>query len=452
MLISRNPTTNEVLAQYEFMSDAELHQSLLHASTAFKDWQALSFEERANYFQRVATLLLQHKETAAVLMAKEMGKPIAQGIAEVEKCAWVCEYFANEAATMLQEHNITTEYRISKVVFQPLGVVFAIMPWNFPFWQVFRCIAPTMMAGNTVVLKHSPEVTGCALIIEELMREAGFPPGAFTLIRATVEQAAEVIASPNVAAVTLTGSTRAGKAVAQIAGAHLKKTVLELGGSDPYIILEDCDVERAAQICVNARIVNSGQSCVAAKRFIVVEAVRERFEEAFVEFLRMKVVGSALDPATHIGPLARLDLRDALQHQMDESIRLGARVLLQGGTTGQGAYFRPAVLSNVEQGMPAYEEELFGPVAAIIGARNEQDAIRIANDSVYGLGAAVFTSDAQRGERVALALDAGCCFVNDFVKSDPRLPFGGVKLSGWGRELSLFGIREFVNAKTLCVA
>lgn len=452
MLRSCNPATGEIVATYPFMSDAEVEQCVVSARTAFLQWRSSQFSERRTLMLRLAHVLRQYKQAASEMMTIEMGKPIAQSLAEVEKCAWCCEYFATNAEEMLAPLTIPTEYSESGVYFQPMGVLFAIMPWNFPFWQVFRCVAPALMAGNTVVVKHSPEVTGCALMIQEIIRNAGFPDGTYTAVLATHQQAANIIAHQHISAVTFTGSTRAGKTVAAITGANAKKCVLELGGSDPYIILDDADLRFAAETCVQARIVNSGQSCVAAKRFIVMSNIRHQFEELFVEFMQSKVVGNPLDSATHIGPLARTDLRDTLWQQTTQSIANGATVLLQGGPTERGAYFTPMVLTDVQQSMAAYSQELFGPVAAIIPVATEEDAIHVANDSDYGLGSAVFTSDTVRGKRVALALDTGVCAVNDFVKSDPRLPFGGVKDSGFGRELSVFGIREFVTVKTLCVA
>jgi len=328
-----------------------------------------------------------------------------------------------------------------------------VMPWNFPFWQVFRFAAPALMAGNVGLLKHSSNVCGCALSIEEILHTAGVPRGAFRALLIESKRVARVISAPEVKAVTLTGSTPAGQAVAAKAGEVLKKTVLELGGSDPYVVLEDADLEAAAEACVSSRLVNSGQSCVAAKRFIVIESVRRRFEELFVEKMKAKRMGDPLVPGVDIGPLARRDLRDDLQQQVQRSLAKGARALLGGqSTTGPTAFFAPCVLTDVAPGMAAFDEELFGPVAALVGAKDETQAIRLANQSAFGLGAAVFTSDLERGERIAAeSLEAGSCFVNTFVRSDPRLPFGGIKESGYGRELSAFGIREFVNVKTVYV-
>jgi succinate-semialdehyde dehydrogenase/glutarate-semialdehyde dehydrogenase len=382
-----------------------------------------------------------------------MGKPIRDGRAEAEKCAWVCEYYAEQAEAFLQPEIIPTDASKSFVTFQPSGVVLAVMPWNFPFWQVFRFAAPALMAGNTGVLKHASNVPGCALAIEEVFRQAGFPDHAFRTLLIGSQHVEAVIAHPLVTAVTLTGSTPAGKAVARKAGEMIKKTVLELGGSDAYVVLEDADLDATVTACVASRLVNAGQSCIAAKRFVVVESIRTRFEEAFVTQMRTAKVGDPLDEQTQVGPLARHDLRDALHHQVQASLAKGATCLLGGVLPeSKGAFYPPTVLTQVTKGMPAYDDELFGPVAAIIAVPDEPAAIRVANDSVFGLGAAVFTKDIAKGERIAAyELDAGCCFVNAFVKSDPRLPFGGIKESGYGRELSSYGIKEFVNIKTVYV-
>jgi succinate-semialdehyde dehydrogenase/glutarate-semialdehyde dehydrogenase len=382
-----------------------------------------------------------------------MGKPVAQGRAEAEKCAGTCEWVAEHGAALLAPQEVKTEASHSFVTFAPLGPVLAVMPWNFPFWQVVRFAAPALMAGNAGVLKHAGNVSGCALALEELFRDAGFPADLFRTALVGSGRVAEIIAAPEIRAVTLTGSTEAGRAVAAQAGAVLKKTVLELGGSDPYLVLEDADLDLAAETCAASRLINSGQSCIAAKRFIVVEAVRARFEELFVARMKARRLGDPMDEATEIGPLARHDLRDSLHDQVTRSLAAGARLLV-GGTVpaGKGAYYPATVLTGVARGMPAFDEEMFGPVAAIVPVKDEAAAIRAANDSPFGLGAAVFTRDAARGERLAAeSLEAGSCFVNALVKSDPRLPFGGIKDSGYGRELSSFGIREFVNVKTVYV-
>ncbi|HET8646273.1 MAG TPA: NAD-dependent succinate-semialdehyde dehydrogenase, partial [Vicinamibacteria bacterium] len=388
----------------------------------------------------------------ARLAALEMGKPVAQGRAEADKCALVCRFYAQEAERFLAPQAVATAASSSRVVFEPLGPVLAVMPWNFPYWQVFRFAAPALMAGNAGLLKHASNVSGCALAIEALLHEAGFPPALFRTLLIGSDRVASVIEAPEVKAVTLTGSTPAGKAVAGQAGSLLKKTVLELGGSDPYLVLEDADLEAAAESCAASRLINSGQSCIAAKRFMVVEPVRARFEEAFVERMRARRMGDPLDAEVQVGPQARHDLRDGVQAQVTASVEAGARLLL-GGTVpeGPGAFYPPTVLTGVRKGMAAFDEEVFGPVAAVVPVKDEEEAVRAANDTPFGLGAAVFTRDLQRGQRLAARLEAGNVFVNTHVQSDPRLPFGGVKESGYGRELGEFGIREFVNVKTVYV-
>lgn len=384
-------------------------------------------------------------------MTEEMGKPIQQSRSEIEKCAWVCDYFAEKGEEFLRDISIESDASNSFVSFQPLGVVLAIMPWNFPYWQVFRFAVPSLMAGNAGVLKHASNVTGCALAIEEVFREAGFPEDLFRTLIISSKEMDKVIELEKIRAVTLTGSVPAGKAVASKAGSLLKKTVLELGGSDPYIVLADADLESTTETCVAARLINGGQSCIAAKRFIIVNDIYDDFRDLFVEKMKKKKIGDPFDELNDLGPQARNNLRDDLHYQVKRSVEKGAKLLL-GGEIPQmkGAYYLPTVLDNVKPGMPAYEEELFGPAASLIKADNEDDAVRIANDSSFGLGAAVFTADIKKGEKIAREeLNAGNCFVNTFVKSDPRLPFGGIKESGYGRELSYFGIHEFVNIKTV---
>ena len=452
-LVTINPATGATVQTYDEMTAGELAAVLSAVRHEFDAWRRTSMDDRATLMRRAAQLLKERAESYGRLMATEMGKPVAQGKGEAEKCAWVCEYYADNAAQFLADIPAPTDASKSYVTFNPLGVVLAVMPWNFPFWQVLRFAAPALMAGNTALLKHAANVTGSALAIETLFKDAGFPPNVFRTLRITSGHVADVIRSPSVAAVTLTGSTAAGQSVASTAGAVLKKTVLELGGSDAYVVLEDADLELAAETCVASRLINAGQSCIAAKRFIVVRSVIERFTELFVAKMRLRKVGDPFAEGVDLGPLARRDLRDDLHRQVEKSVALGARALLGGKVPeGPGAFYPPTVLADVGPGMPAYEEELFGPVAAIIRAGDEVDAIRIANDSAFGLGAAVFTRDLARGERIAAReFAAGACFVNAFVRSDPRLPFGGVKQSGYGRELSPFGIREFVNVKAVYV-
>jgi succinate-semialdehyde dehydrogenase/glutarate-semialdehyde dehydrogenase len=448
-----NPATGALINTYEEMAPAEVARAIAKAHDTFLDWRKTRFAERARLMTQAARLLREQTNAYGKLMAQEMGKPVKEGRAEAEKCAWVCEYYAENAEQFLQPEVIETDASKSFVTFQPLGVVLAVMPWNFPFWQVFRFAAPALMAGNAGVLKHASNVPGCALAIEEIFRKAGFPEHLFRTLLIGSGQVDAVIEHPLVKAVTLTGSTPAGQAVARKAGDMLKKTVLELGGSDPYVILADADVEAAAATCAASRLINTGQSCIAAKRFIVVESIREQFEARFVASMQAARMGDPLAEDTTVGPLARHDLRDELHQQVQDSLARGAKCLL-GGEIPQdkGAFYPPTVLTQVRKGMPAYDDEMFGPVAAIIAVRDEAEAIRVANDSLFGLGAAVFTQDIAKGERIAAQeLEAGCCFVNALVKSDPRLPFGGVKASGYGRELSHYGIKEFVNIKTVYV-
>jgi succinate-semialdehyde dehydrogenase/glutarate-semialdehyde dehydrogenase len=386
-------------------------------------------------------------------MALEMGKPVAQGEAEVEKCAWVCEYYADHAEAMLAEQPRETDAAQSYVRFDPLGPVLAVMPWNFPFWQVFRFAAPGLMAGNAGILKHASNVPRCALDIEAVFRDAGFPRGLFATALVGSRAVKALVEDERIAAVTLTGSEPAGSAVAEQAGRVLKKTVLELGGSDPFIVLADADLRAAARTAAEARLINSGQSCICAKRFIVVDVVADQFLDLFTGEMRARRVGDPLSPDTQVGPQARVDLRDDLHRQVEESVKRGATLLLGGEIpTGRGAFYPPTVLAAVDRGMPAFDEETFGPVAAVIRARDEADAVRLANDSTFGLGAALWTADRERARRLAAEIEAGAVFVNGLVKSDPRLPFGGIKRSGYGRELSEYGIREFVNIKSVWMA
>lgn len=453
-LVAQNPADGSIIRSYEETSNEEVASAIQGAHQAHVRWKKTPFSHRAELMHGAARILRDRSREFGELMTLEMGKPISGGIAEAEKCAWVCEYYADNAEAFLADQEVETDAGRSFVTFQPIGVVLAVMPWNFPFWQVFRFAAPNLMAGNAGLLKHASNVPGCALAIQEVFRDAGFPEDLFRSLLIPGGRVDPVIEHPLVRAVTLTGSTPAGKAVARKAGEMLKKTVLELGGSDPYVILEDADLDQAAQVCATARLINSGQSCIAAKRFIVVERIRGAFEEKFLAAMKATKMGNPLEEDTVVGPQARDDLRDELHEQVTRSVAAGARCILGGEIPeGPGAFYPPTILTEVAPGMPAYEEELFGPVASVIPVRGEAEAIRVANDTVFGLGAAVFTQDIEKGTRIAAKeLEAGACFVNAFVRSDPRLPFGGVKESGYGRELAPFGILEFVNIKTVWVA
>jgi succinate-semialdehyde dehydrogenase/glutarate-semialdehyde dehydrogenase len=449
-LESIDPTTNKPIRSYIEDSAAEVTRKLDNAGGAFTAWRALSFARRAEHILALGCVLAERQQELAVLMAQEMGKPIAQGRAEVEKCAWVCRHFAEHAERYLADEPVNTGDVRAIVCHQPLGVILAVMPWNFPLWQVFRCAVPALMAGNVVALKHASNVTGCVLAIEFAVQAAALPDGVFQALLVSSRKLESALDHPGVRGVALTGSTEAGRALAQAAGERLLKTVLELGGSDPYVVLDDADLETATRTCAAARLINSGQSCIAAKRFIILETIREKFEELFAAEMQNQRMGDPLDADTTVGPLARLDLRETLHRQVSRTIAAGARCTLGGQIPeGAGAFYPPTILTGVTPGMAAFDEETFGPVAALVSARNEDEAVRLANQSSFGLGAAVFTRDLERGGRVARRLEAGCVHVNDFVKSDPRLPFGGIKKSGYGRELGLLGIREFVNAKTV---
>lgn len=449
-----NPSTGEVLKEYEEMSEKEVDRIIDDVYDAYEHWRTESFTERGKKLRRVAELLRDDKTKYAKLMAKEMGKPITAGEAEVEKCAWVCDYYADNGEELLKPRIIKTEWEKSYVTYQPTGVIFAIMPWNFPMWQVFRFAAPNLMAGQGCLLKHAEISTGTALAIEKLFRSAKLPDHIFRTLIIDVEQAAQVISHPKVSAVTLTGSERAGESVGSNAGKSLKKVVLELGGNDAYLILKDADLEKAVEECVTSRMNNSGQSCIAAKRLIIVDDIYDEFKELILEKIKSYRMGDPLEKEIDLGPIARSDLRDNVHQQVRDSIEHGATLEVGGEIPeSKGFYYPPTVLSNVKPGQPAFDEEVFGPVIALIRAKNEAEAIKLANQSKFGLGAAVFTKDIKRGEKIAAEeLQAGTCVVNTFVKSDPRLPFGGIKHSGYGRELAAEGIRAFMNVKTVTIA
>lgn len=448
-----NPADGTLLRRYPFMSAEDVDMAIEKARGAQRAWRRIPAEGRAARIAALAVELRARQRRLAEVMTMEMGKPLREAAAEVEKCALGCDYYGEHGPGFLKDRAVETEARRSYVTFQPLGLVFAIMPWNFPLWQVVRASIPALVAGNGILLKHAPSVPCCALELVDLFGAAGFPEGLFTNLFIDVPAAGALIRDARVQAVTLTGSTRAGRRVAGIAGSQIKTCVLELGGSDPYVVLEDADLPRTVEACVTGRLINGGQSCIAAKRMIVHEAVADAFTEGVVRRMAGVRVGDPLAETTDVGPLAREDLRDRLADQVSRSVEAGAECRLGGKVPDAPGWYYPAtVLTGVRPGMPAYDEEMFGPVACIIRVDSEKEALRVANDTAYGLGAAVFTRDPERGERIArTGIDAGSCFVNDFVRSDPRLPFGGVKSSGFGRELSEFGILEFVNVKTVVV-
>jgi len=450
-MLSINPYSGEIIQSYPEYTSGEVDTILCQVDHAFHQWKLKSFEQRSILMRNLQAKLLAKKGELAAIMVAEMGKVLREAIGEIEKCALVCSYYADNAGMFLKNEPVQTEAAESYISYQPVGTILAVMPWNFPFWQVFRFLAPALMAGNTGVLKHAANVSGCALAIEQLVSEAGFPPNVFRTLLISSSRVNEVIENPRIKAVTLTGSTPAGKSVAAAAGSVLKKSVLELGGSDPYLILEDADIKTAARLCVISRLLNAGQSCIGAKRFIVADKIYDAFEEEFLRLMRLATFGDPLNPQTTIGPLARKDLRHELHEQVMKSCTMGARLLL-GGYIPEGAatFYPPTILTGVTPEMPAYHQELFGPVAVLYRVKSEEEAVRIANDTVFGLGAGIFTADLTKGKLLAeRGLEAGCVFVNDFVKSDPRLPFGGIRESGYGRELSAAGIREFVNIKTV---
>jgi len=452
---SINPATGKIIASYPAITNTQAEEIIAQSSNAFNSWKNTSFEKRAKLMINLANVLENNKEKYAKIITIEMGKTLKSAVAEIEKCTLACKFYAENSAQFLADELIDKNNQsTSLITYQPLGTIFGIMPWNFPFWQAFRFICPTLMAGNCAIIKHSSNVCGSALAIKEALNLAGFPENVFEVLLISASQVENVIQNKNIKAVTLTGSVEAGRSVAGMAGKYLKKSVLELGGSDPYIILGDANLELATTKCVQSRLINAGQSCISAKRFIVVEEIYQQFIQLFLEKMQKIKMGDPLDSENDIGPQASRDLRDQLHQQVQDSIKLGAKCIL-GGKIPQnnGAYYPPSILIDVQENMPAYHQEMFGPVAAIIKAKDENDAIRIANDSHFGLGSAIFTTNIKNGEEIAKTqIEAGICFVNDFVKSDPKLPFGGIKESGYGRELSYFGIKEFVNVKSVVVS
>ncbi|HYJ78346.1 MAG TPA: NAD-dependent succinate-semialdehyde dehydrogenase [Longimicrobiaceae bacterium] len=445
-----NPATGETLETFEPLAPAQLEQKLARAAEAFRSYRRTTFAQRRAWLERAAQLLEAEKEALGRTMTVEMGKTLASAVAEVEKCARACRYYAENGARFLADQPVVTDASRSFIRCQPLGPVLAVMPWNFPFWQVFRFAAPALMAGNVGLLKHASNVPRCALAIEDLLGRAGFPPGAFQTLLVGADAVGPILDDPRVAAATLTGSTPAGSSVAGRAGRRLKKTVLELGGSDPFIVLPSADLPAAARTAARARCINNGQSCIAAKRFIVHEAVADAFTAAFVREMEALRVGDPLDPATDVGPLATAGIRDEVDGQVQASVRMGARVLTGGAPAGgPGWYYPPTVLTDIPPASPAYRDEVFGPVALLFRVPDLPAALALANDTRFGLGSAVWTRDAAEAARCVDQLEAGMVFVNAMVASDPRLPFGGVKESGYGRELGVPGIREFVNVKTV---
>lgn len=454
MIKTINPATGQLLNEYAYMEDSQVFSLLDDTHQAFLVWKKETFQARNHHILQLAKKLLEQQSYYAQCITHEMGKVYQESLAEIQKCAWVCEYYADHAEQFLSDEPVHTEAKESFIAYQPLGLIFSIMPWNFPFWQLFRFAVPAIMAGNAVILKHASNVSGCALAIETLFKEAGFPENLFRTLLIEHTQVEKVIQHPCVQAVTFTGGTQIGKQIAKVAGENLKKIVLELGGSDPYLILKEADLKKAVEACVASRFHNAGQSCIAAKRFIVIESIYADFVALFKQKIAQMTMGDPNDPRTKIGPLASIAQRDQLHKQVLASIERGAKCLL-GGTmpSMQGAYYPPTLLVDVKKGMPAYDEELFGPVACVMSVKGTEEAIQTANDSCYGLGGAVFTENETEGRRIAKEeIESGSVMVNDFLRSDPRMPFGGIKESGYGRELSYLGIREFTNIKSVVIA
>lgn len=447
-----NPATGENIASYDRISGQEAKDKIATAQQVYASWKMKSFSERAKLMNSLATIFEENKEEYAQLATREMGKVIGQSRKEIEKCALICRYYAEHTQELLADKSVATEATKSYVTFQPLGVILAVMPWNFPFYQVIRFAVPTLMAGNTAVLKHASNVQGCALAIQQAFEKAGFPVGAFNNLNIDSKLVKEVIEDKNIVAITLTGSDPAGRSVASIAGQNLKKTVMELGGSDAYIVLDDVDLEKATDLATFGRLQNNGQTCIAAKRFVVLDAIYDEFLALFTKKMQAAKMGEPTDESSYYGPMARKDLRDELHEQVLKTVSQGGRLVI-GGTIpdSKGAYYPATILADLKPGMEGFDNELFGPVASVIRAKDDADAIALANNSQFGLGSGVLTSNNERGEKIALQLEAGSSFVNKLVVSDPRLPFGGVKNSGYGRELASYGIQEFVNTKTIWI-
>jgi acyl-CoA reductase-like NAD-dependent aldehyde dehydrogenase len=451
-ILTVDPSTGKTLERFDYMTEGEIDARLDDAASAFATWRHESRERREPLLRSLGSTLRAQRQSLAETAVREMGKPIGQALAEVDKCAWCCDYFADHAAELLADRAIESNASQSVVAFRPIGVLFAIMPWNFPYWQVFRACVPAMAAGNTVVLKHADSTTRCALEIERIFREAGAPAGLFATLLCNTQTADARIADERIAAVTLTGSDRAGVAVASAAGGALKKCVLELGGSDPFIVLDDADVDLAVEFAVKARFQNNGQSCIAAKRFIVEDGIYDRFVREFSQAAAQQRVGDPMDPQTQLGPCARKDLRDTLDRQVTDTVVGGGRIVTGGKPVDRaGFFYEPTIVADVDEGMPMFDQETFGPAAAVTRARDDAHAVELANDSAFGLGANIWTRDVNHAARMAPEIESGMVFINGMVASDPRLPFGGVKRSGYGRELSEFGIHEFVNVQTVWI-
>ncbi len=451
-IVSINPANGKVIRKFDEFSLEKVFSIIDEVQKDYESWRKLSYSARSKFLFNVAETLRKNKRKYAEIMTNEMGKPITQAEAEVEKSAWVCEYYAENAERFLSHEFVETDASESYVRFDPIGIVLAVMPWNFPFWQVFRFAAPALMAGNAGILKHASNVPMSALAIEEIFRESGLPENIFRTLLIGSKPVPEIIKHPLVKAATLTGSEPAGSRVAELAGKEIKKTVLELGGSDPFIVLEDADIDEAVNVGVTARLINNGQSCIAAKRFIYVEKIAEEFETKFVEKMKAVKVGDPMNEETELGPIAREDLLLELHEQVQTSVKQGAKILLGGERLNrEGAFYPATVLANVQKGMLAYKEELFGPVAIFIKVKDEAEAIKVANDTNFGLGASIWTQNIKHAKELVGEIHSGAVFVNGLVKSDPRLPFGGTKRSGYGRELSHYGIKEFVNIKTVWI-
>jgi acyl-CoA reductase-like NAD-dependent aldehyde dehydrogenase len=446
-----NPSTGKIIATYDKISKEEVSRKVKNARLAFEKWEKVDIFERTAFMRSLGRVMRKNKDEYAKLITEEMGKPIRQSIAEIEKCAWVCDYYSEHAESFLRDELIPTEFRKSFVSFEPLGVVAGIMPWNFPFWQVMRYAVPTVTAGNVGILKHSSISLGSALKIEEAFKDAGFPDNVFQSIIGDYE-AGEALIESKIDGVSVTGSINTGKRVAQLVSKDLKKVVLELGGSDPFVVLEDADLNQAAHMATQARLLNTGQSCIAAKRFIVVKEIAEKFSKLFVENTEAEVIGDPMNSKTTVGPLVRESQRESLSKQVEDAKTKGGRVLTGGKTiSGEGYFYEPTIISNVNEMMDVVKEEVFGPAAPIIVVNNEEEAIREANNTEFGLGASIWTNNIERGTHLARQIQSGIVSINEMVKSDPRLPFGGTKYSGIGRELSEFGIKEFVNIKSIVV-